>query len=238
MTVDAATENLAKAQEAASALARATGVLHHDVALVMGSGWVPAADRLGAAHRGHRRRRRCPGFPPPAVVGHAGRIRSIPVGDKRALVFLGRTHLYEGRGVGGDRARRAHRGRGGRPAGGADQRGRRPAAGHGVGRPGADQRSPEPDRDVPDQRRELRRPHRPVLAAAADTGQGHRPVTDGRRLRAAARTALRDPGRDPDAAHAGRGPGRHVHDARGDRGAGGRVRRSSACPSSPTSPPA
>ncbi len=33
------------------------------------------------------------------MVGHAGRIRSIPVGDKRALVFLGRTHLYEGRGV-------------------------------------------------------------------------------------------------------------------------------------------
>jgi purine-nucleoside phosphorylase len=33
------------------------------------------------------------------VQGHVGQIRSIPVGDKRALVLLGRTHLYEGRGV-------------------------------------------------------------------------------------------------------------------------------------------
>ena len=99
MTVDAATEHQAKAQEAASALARATGVLHHDVALVMGSGWVPAADRLGAATKDIDVTT-LPGFPAPAVVGHAGRIRSIPVRDKRALVFLGRTHLYEGHGVG------------------------------------------------------------------------------------------------------------------------------------------
>ncbi len=98
MTVDPATESLAKAQEAAAALARATGVLHHDVALVMGSGWVPAADRLGAP-TADIDVTSIPGFAPPAVVGHAGRIRSIPVGDKRALVFLGRTHLYEGRGV-------------------------------------------------------------------------------------------------------------------------------------------
>ena len=40
-----------------------------------------------------------PGFLPPAVAGHAGRIRSLQVGDRRVLAFLGRTHLYEGRGV-------------------------------------------------------------------------------------------------------------------------------------------
>ena len=40
-----------------------------------------------------------PGFPPPAVAGHAGRIRSVRIGGNLALVFLGRTHLYEGRGV-------------------------------------------------------------------------------------------------------------------------------------------
>jgi purine-nucleoside phosphorylase len=33
------------------------------------------------------------------VEGHAGRIRSVAVGGRRVLAFLGRTHLYEGRGV-------------------------------------------------------------------------------------------------------------------------------------------
>jgi len=98
MPVDAAIETRAKAEEAATALARATGVLHHDVALVMGSGWVPAADRLGAA-TAEIDVAALPGFAAPAVQGHVGKIRSIPVGGKRALVLLGRTHLYEGRGV-------------------------------------------------------------------------------------------------------------------------------------------
>ncbi|TNY38681.1 purine-nucleoside phosphorylase [Thermomonospora catenispora] len=69
-----------------------------DVALVMGSGWVPAADALGdpAAELPVTE---LPGFAPPAVEGHAGRVRAVEVGGRRALVFLGRTHLYEGRGV-------------------------------------------------------------------------------------------------------------------------------------------
>jgi purine-nucleoside phosphorylase len=99
MSADPATDVRATAEEAASAIARASGVLHHDVALVMGSGWLPAAERLGSA-TADLDVATLPGFAPPAVEGHAGRIRSIPVGDKRALVFLGRTHLYEGRGVG------------------------------------------------------------------------------------------------------------------------------------------
>jgi purine-nucleoside phosphorylase len=40
-----------------------------------------------------------PGFAPPAVAGHAGVVRSVEAGGRRVLVFLGRTHLYEGRGV-------------------------------------------------------------------------------------------------------------------------------------------
>jgi len=36
------------------------------------------------------------GFPPPTVVGHAGSVRSVAVGDRRVLVFAGRVHLYEG----------------------------------------------------------------------------------------------------------------------------------------------
>ena len=46
------------------------------------------------------RRTDLPGFAPPAVAGHAGKIRSIrTMTGGRALVFLGRTHFYEGRGV-------------------------------------------------------------------------------------------------------------------------------------------
>ena len=99
MSVDAATETRAKAEEAATAIARATGVLHHDVALVMGSGWAPAAQRLGRP-TAEIDVASLPGFSAPVVAGHSGRILSIPIGDKRALVMLGRTHLYEGRGVG------------------------------------------------------------------------------------------------------------------------------------------
>ena len=78
--------------------AELTGAETHDVALVMGSGWVPAADALGAADAEFPVTE-LPGFPPPAVAGHGGRIRSVDAGGKRVLVFLGRTHFYEGRGV-------------------------------------------------------------------------------------------------------------------------------------------
>jgi purine-nucleoside phosphorylase len=70
----------------------------HDVAIVLGSGWVPAVDALGPADAEFPVTE-LPGFLPPAVEGHAGRIRSLEVGGKRVLAFLGRTHLYEGRGV-------------------------------------------------------------------------------------------------------------------------------------------
>ena len=36
------------------------------------------------------------GFPPPTVPGHSPVVRSLTVGGQRVLVFLGRTHLYEG----------------------------------------------------------------------------------------------------------------------------------------------
>jgi purine-nucleoside phosphorylase len=88
----------AAAKLAAERLRERTGVDRHDVALVMGSGWVPAADVLGAAGQ-ELPVTDLPGFPPPLVEGHAGRLRSVPVGDVRALVFLGRNHLYEGLGV-------------------------------------------------------------------------------------------------------------------------------------------
>lgn len=83
---------------AATALAAATGVARHDVAVVLGSGWRPAADLIGEpAHE--MPMAELPGFLAPTVTGHGGTLRSVPVGDRRVLVLLGRTHLYEGRGV-------------------------------------------------------------------------------------------------------------------------------------------
>ena len=86
------------AHQAARVLAELTGVERHDVALVMGSGWLPAVDALGEV-TAEISSTDLPGFAAPAVEGHAGKIRSVRAGDRRLLVFLGRTHFYEGRGV-------------------------------------------------------------------------------------------------------------------------------------------
>ena len=86
------------AAQAADALRDRTGVAGHDVALVMGSGWLPAVDALGEP-TAELSTADLPGFAPPAVAGHSGRIRSVRAGDRQLLVFLGRTHFYEGLGV-------------------------------------------------------------------------------------------------------------------------------------------
>jgi purine-nucleoside phosphorylase len=87
------------ARDSAVRLAKLSGEGAHDVAVVLGSGWAPAADvltdGLGAA---------CTeisladlgGFAAPSVAGHAGTVRSLVRPAQRVLVFLGRTHLYEG----------------------------------------------------------------------------------------------------------------------------------------------
>jgi purine-nucleoside phosphorylase len=89
---------MALAAEAADRLRELTGVERHDIALVMGSGWLPAVDALGEA-TAEVSTTDLPGFAPPAVEGHAGRIRSVRAGERNLLVFLGRTHFYEGLGV-------------------------------------------------------------------------------------------------------------------------------------------
>ncbi|WP_310526471.1 purine-nucleoside phosphorylase [Nocardioides sp.] len=86
------------AQQAATELAALTGIERHDVALVLGSGWLPAVDALGQA-TAEISTTDLPGFHAAGVVGHSGKIRSIGVGDKQVLVFLSRTHFYEGKGV-------------------------------------------------------------------------------------------------------------------------------------------
>ncbi len=85
----------ARADAAAGALARVTGADRHDVAVVLGSGWRPAADLLGEPEAvldaGS-----LPGYPTPRVAGHGAELRSVVVGDKRVLLALGRVHAYEG----------------------------------------------------------------------------------------------------------------------------------------------
>jgi purine-nucleoside phosphorylase len=85
----------AAARASAERLAQVSGQAGHDAAVVLGSGWLPAADALGhtaaefpLAELG--------GFPQPTVAGHAPVARSVLVGSQRVLVYLGRTHLYEG----------------------------------------------------------------------------------------------------------------------------------------------
>ncbi|MDQ1740126.1 MAG: purine-nucleoside phosphorylase [Pseudonocardiales bacterium] len=95
------------AVEASQALAERTGAERHDVALVLGSGWLPAVAGLSerATADVESASTELPGFLPPAVAGHAGTIRSLALegaagtSGKRLLIFSGRTHFYEGRGV-------------------------------------------------------------------------------------------------------------------------------------------
>src|SRR6478672_11256683 len=86
------------AQAAAAKLAELTGVERHDIALVLGSGWLPAVDALGEA-TAEIATTDLPGFSAAAVAGHSGKIRSVRAGDTNLLVFLSRTHFYEGKGV-------------------------------------------------------------------------------------------------------------------------------------------
>ena len=93
---------LACAGVAAGEIITRTGVASHDIALVMGSGWVSAVDALGTPTY-ECNAEELTGFLPPTVEGHSGKVRSYLIESDgkslRALVFLGRTHLYEGKGV-------------------------------------------------------------------------------------------------------------------------------------------
>ncbi|MEU8638728.1 purine-nucleoside phosphorylase [Amycolatopsis sp. NPDC048633] len=84
--------------EAAAAIAKRTGVDAHDIAVVLGSGWRPAADVIGECET-EIPFAELPGFTTPGAVGHGGTIRSLKIGDKNVLVMLGRTHFYEGKGI-------------------------------------------------------------------------------------------------------------------------------------------
>lgn len=82
----------------AGVIASETGVHRHDVAVVLGSGWAPAAAEVGTPVA-ELAMAALDGFPQPSVSGHAGTIRSVDVEGRPVLVFVGRSHLYEGLGV-------------------------------------------------------------------------------------------------------------------------------------------
>ena len=86
----------AAAEAAAAELARRSGMPRHDVAVVLGSGWQDAVDGLGTADV-ELSTVDLPGFVPPTVAGHQGRVRSVDIAGRRVLVLIGRVHLYEGR---------------------------------------------------------------------------------------------------------------------------------------------
>jgi purine-nucleoside phosphorylase len=88
----------ARAADAAAQVAGLTGQARHDVAVVLGSGWRTAVDLLGEPEVDVPMHQ-LPGFVPPGVAGHPGRVRSLEVDGVRVLLLLGRTHRYEGHGV-------------------------------------------------------------------------------------------------------------------------------------------
>jgi len=93
------TDPTAQAELAATVLADRTGIAHHDVAVVLGSGWAPAVSALGIP-TAEVAMAELPGFGAPTAAGHSGRIFSIPICDRRALVLVGRIHAYEGHDLG------------------------------------------------------------------------------------------------------------------------------------------
>ena len=69
-----------------------------DLAVILGSGLGALADQLGAASQ--FRYADLPGYPPPTVAGHGGRLVVGQLGRRRVLAFDGRTHEYENAGLG------------------------------------------------------------------------------------------------------------------------------------------
>lgn len=83
------------AAESAAQLASSTGVEHHDIALVLGSGWGGAADLIGE-EVGSVSADQISGFDTHAVAGHSPVFRSLlTAGGKRVLVLGARQHYYQ-----------------------------------------------------------------------------------------------------------------------------------------------
>lgn len=91
----ATTDPFRLAEQAADEVVAALGGPAPSVAVVLGSGWLPAADVLGAPVA-ELSMSELTGFAVPTVQGHRGSVRALDVGGRRVLVLVGRVHLYEG----------------------------------------------------------------------------------------------------------------------------------------------
>jgi purine-nucleoside phosphorylase len=83
------------ATRTARELARRTGVEHHDVLVILGTGLATAAEHLGATGPSIPLAT-LPFFPRYTATGHHAQGWSVQIGDKMVLVFAGRCHAYEG----------------------------------------------------------------------------------------------------------------------------------------------
>jgi purine-nucleoside phosphorylase len=83
------------ATRTARELARRTGVDHHDVLVILGTGLAAAAEQLGATGPSIPLAT-LPFFPRYTATGHHALGWSVQIGNKMVLVFAGRCHAYEG----------------------------------------------------------------------------------------------------------------------------------------------
>jgi purine-nucleoside phosphorylase len=95
--VDDPHRDAARAAEAARDLTRRAGIERVDAVVVLGSGWDGVATSLGEVVV-DLPTSDLPGFFPPAAPGHRGRLRICDLDGAAVLVYLGRTHLFEGHG--------------------------------------------------------------------------------------------------------------------------------------------
>jgi purine-nucleoside phosphorylase len=89
------TDVFALAAASAATLRRLAGAGGFDAAVVLGSGWIAAADAIGAAEL-ELSLADLGGFQQPSVRGHTQSVRFLKMGRLRVLLFLGRIHLFEG----------------------------------------------------------------------------------------------------------------------------------------------
>lgn len=87
-------ENATKREQAAAYI-RARFGERPQAAIVLGSGETAFADRVEQPVR--MPYAEIPGFVPPGVAGHGGELVCGRIAGKAVLVFVGRTHFYEGR---------------------------------------------------------------------------------------------------------------------------------------------
>lgn len=87
------------ARRAAKRIAELTGIVRHDIAVVVGTSWAPALEQLGDEVATFPAVD-VPGFHASIVPGHSGLISSRRLSNGRhALVLGSRIHMYEGLGV-------------------------------------------------------------------------------------------------------------------------------------------